>query len=61
MEKQTTRKPFVEPRLQEQASLASVTLISGGSGGPTGNGQVARRNSKNSGLAARQGSNNRNA
>jgi hypothetical protein len=30
-----TRKPFVAPRIKEQASLAKVTLISGGGGGPT--------------------------
>ena len=30
-----TRKPFVVPQLKEQASLAKVTLISGGGGGPT--------------------------
>ena len=28
-----TRKPFVTPTLKEQASLAKVTLISGGGGG----------------------------
>ena len=28
-----TRKPFVAPQLKEQASLAKVTLISGGGGG----------------------------
>jgi hypothetical protein len=26
----TTRKPFVAPQLKEEASLADVTLISGG-------------------------------
>jgi hypothetical protein len=31
----STRKPFVAPRLKEEASLAGVTLISGGS--PTRN------------------------
>ena len=31
----STRKPFVAPRLREEASLAGVTLISGG-GVPTG-------------------------
>jgi hypothetical protein len=30
----STRKPFVAPRLREEASLAGVTLISGGQ--PTG-------------------------
>jgi hypothetical protein len=30
-----TRKPFVAPQIKEQASLAKVTLISGGGGGPT--------------------------
>jgi hypothetical protein len=30
-----TRKPFVAPKIKEQASLAKVTLISGGGGGPT--------------------------
>jgi hypothetical protein len=30
-----TRKPFVAPEIKEQASLAKVTLISGGGGGPT--------------------------
>jgi hypothetical protein len=29
------RKPFVEPTLTEQGSLAGVTLVSGNSGGPT--------------------------
>lgn len=29
------RKPFVAPWLKEQASLADVTLISGGGGVPT--------------------------
>ena len=29
----TARKPFVVPRLKEQASLAKVTLVSGGGGG----------------------------
>lgn len=28
-----TRKPFVVPTVKEQASLAKVTLISGGGGG----------------------------
>lgn len=28
-----TRKPFVAPKIKEQASLAKVTLISGGGGG----------------------------
>jgi hypothetical protein len=60
MEKQATRKPFVVPRLKEQATLAGVTLISGGTGGPTG-GLSSRRTGKGSNLAARQGSNNRNA
>lgn len=61
MEKKATRKPFVEPRLQEQATLVGVTLISGG-GGPTGKGPVSsRRAGKGSNLAARQVSNNRNA
>jgi len=32
--KKSTRKPFVAPRLREEASLAGVTLISGGV--PTG-------------------------
>jgi hypothetical protein len=31
----STRKPFVAPRLREEASLAGVTLISGGN--PTRN------------------------
>lgn len=31
----TARKPFVVPQLKEQASLAKVTLISGGGGVPT--------------------------
>ncbi|HEY6059463.1 MAG TPA: hypothetical protein VIV10_02655 [Gemmatimonadales bacterium] len=30
-----TRKPFVTPTLKEQASLAKVTLVSGGGGVPT--------------------------
>lgn len=30
MNKQTARKPFVVPQLKEEASLASVTLTSGG-------------------------------
>jgi hypothetical protein len=30
MKQTTTRKPFVAPQLKEEASLASVTLISGG-------------------------------
>jgi hypothetical protein len=29
------RKPFVAPQLKEQASLAKVTLVSGGGGQPT--------------------------
>jgi hypothetical protein len=29
----TTRKPFVAPTIKERASLAKVTLISGGGGG----------------------------
>jgi hypothetical protein len=29
----STRKPFVVPQIKEQASLAKVTLISGGRGG----------------------------
>lgn len=60
MNQQSARRPFVVPRLQAQASLAGVTLISGGNGGPTG-GQAARRGGSNSNLASRQGSNNRNA
>ena len=37
--KQTARKPFVEPTVIEQASLAKVTLVSGGGGGtPTRHG-----------------------
>ena len=32
----STRKPFVAPTIKEEASLASVTLISGG--GPTRHG-----------------------
>lgn len=28
-----TKKPFVAPKIKEQASLAKVTLISGGGGG----------------------------
>jgi len=28
----STRKPFVVPQIKEQASLAKVTLISGGKG-----------------------------
>lgn len=31
----TARKPFVAPQLKEQASLAKVTLVSGGGGVPT--------------------------
>jgi hypothetical protein len=27
---QTTKKPFVEPTIKEQASLVDVTLVSGG-------------------------------
>jgi len=30
MKQTTTRKPFVAPQLKEEASLASVTLVSGG-------------------------------
>lgn len=56
MEKKVTRKPFVVPRLQSQASLAGVTLISG-SQGPV----VSRRIRKGSNLAYGQGSSNRNA
>jgi len=35
---ESSRKPFVEPSLKEEASLEDVTLISGGHGhhGPTG-------------------------
>ena len=34
----STRKPFVVPQIKELASLAKVTLISGGKGkGPKGN------------------------
>ena len=33
MKKQNTRKPFVVPKVIEQASLANVTLVSGGGGG----------------------------
>jgi hypothetical protein len=32
-----TRKPFVVPQIKEQASLAKVTLISGGKGEKHGN------------------------
>ena len=32
----STRKPFVVPQIKEQASLAKVTLISGGKGGKKG-------------------------
>ena len=39
MKKQNARKPFVVPTVIEQASLANVTLVSGGGGGtPTGHG-----------------------
>lgn len=39
MNKQTARKPFVEPKVIEQATLAKVTLVSGGGGGqPTRHG-----------------------
>ncbi len=31
--KRSTRKPFVVPQIKEQASLAKVTLISGGGKG----------------------------
>ncbi len=31
----TTRKPFVAPQLKEEASLADVTLISGGTQPPS--------------------------
>lgn len=30
--KRSTRKPFVVPQIKEQASLAKVTLVSGGRG-----------------------------
>ena len=30
MNKKSTRKPFVAPQLKEEASLANVTLVSGG-------------------------------
>ena len=30
MNEKNTRKPFVAPKLKEEASLADVTLISGG-------------------------------
>lgn len=33
MTKKTARKPFVVPKLVEQATLVNVTLISGGGGG----------------------------
>jgi hypothetical protein len=37
VKKQITRKPFIVPKVTEQASLANVTLVSGGGGGtPTG-------------------------
>ncbi|HXJ29051.1 MAG TPA: hypothetical protein VNG35_00330 [Gemmatimonadales bacterium] len=32
----STRKPFVVPQIKEQASLAKVTLISGGKGDKKG-------------------------
>ena len=37
--KRNSRKPFVVPQIKEQASLAKVTLISGGRGdkGPKNN------------------------
>jgi hypothetical protein len=34
----STRKPFVVPQIKEQASLAKVTLISGGHGEKKGKG-----------------------
>ena len=45
-----TRKPFVAPRLREEASLAGVTLISGGV--PTRNCRkgTSARNFKRGGL-----------
>jgi len=60
VEKQSTRKPFLVPRLQAEATLVGVTLISGGNGGPTG-GVAGRRVRSSSSLASRQGSSNRNA
>lgn len=35
MSKQESRKAFVAPRIEEQASLVGVTLISGGHGRST--------------------------
>lgn len=35
MNQTNTRKPFVAPRLKEEASLTDVTLITGGGGQPT--------------------------
>lgn len=35
MKQNTLRKPFVAPKLKEEASLEGVTLVSGGSGQPT--------------------------
>ncbi len=35
MTQKNRRKPFVAPRLKEEASLADVTLITGGGGQPT--------------------------
>ena len=48
----STRKPFVAPRLREEASLAGVTLISGGGGVPTRNCRkgTSARNFKRGGL-----------
>jgi hypothetical protein len=57
MEKKSTRKPFVVPRLQEQATLVGVTLISGGSPSQI----LMRRRAGGSDLAARQVSGNRTA
>lgn len=59
MKQTTTRKPFVAPQLKEEASLASVTLISGGGhirgGCKKGKGNNNNYGSYNKGRSNRRG------
>ncbi|HTH63569.1 MAG TPA: hypothetical protein VL563_02720 [Gemmatimonadales bacterium] len=43
----STRKPFVVPQIKEQASLAKVTLISGGKGEKKGKNNNNNNNNNN--------------
>jgi hypothetical protein len=49
MSQQHSRKPFVAPSIEEQASLVGVTLISGGHGGATFKSKTKGKNKEKKG------------